>query len=62
MSENEKPLDGTLDWYREKAKSDPHIAILVKMIDRQNALLVSSLDVIVALGSEIRQLRQGGDK
>ena len=46
MDRPETPLAGTLDHYREMAKSNPDIAALVGMIDRLAGQLVKALEAI----------------
>jgi hypothetical protein len=40
------PLPGTLDWYREKGKTDEYIAALVAMIERLELQLTKALEVV----------------
>lgn len=44
METPEPPLEGTLDYYRELAKTNPDIAALVGLIDRQGKQLVRALE------------------
>lgn len=46
MKTSETPLEGTLDWYREKGKTDPDIAALVAMVERTTKLLVTALEAV----------------
>jgi len=43
MSDPKNPNEGTLDYYREKAKTDPDIAALVALIERLQQQLVNGL-------------------
>ena len=46
---NSELLPGTLDWYREKGKTDEDIAALVGLIDRMQVQLVKALERVVEL-------------
>ena len=46
MKTPEPPLVGSMDYYREMAKTNPDIAVLVGMIDRQGMQLVKALDAL----------------
>lgn len=41
---NSELLPGTLDWYREKGKTNEDIAALVAMIDKLGIQLVKALE------------------
>jgi len=41
--ETPTPTPGTLDWYREVGKTNPDIAALVAMIDKQSSVITSAL-------------------
>lgn len=49
---NSELLPGTLDWYREKGKTDEDIAALVELIDRIGSQLVKALERTVELERE----------
>ena len=59
MSATQQPLEFTLDWYRHRAKSDPHTAMLVGMINRQRNALIAALDEVVRLSREIKAIKEG---
>jgi hypothetical protein len=40
------PLPGTIDWYRQKGKTDEYIAALVAMIERLELHLTKALEVV----------------
>lgn len=44
MNTSELPLVGSIDHYRELAKTNPDIAVLVEIIDRQRCQLVKALE------------------
>lgn len=49
------PTPGTLEWYRERGKTNPDIAALVVMIDRQSSVIANALQ---ALADERRKSKQ----
>lgn len=46
MKTPEKPLVGSLDYYRKMAETNPDIANLVGLIDRQGRALVNALEAL----------------
>jgi len=48
MKTPEPPLVGSMDHYREMARTNPDIAALVGVIDRQGQQLVKALEALVA--------------
>lgn len=46
MNAPKPPLVGTMDNYREMAKTNPDIAALVGMIDRKGQQLVKALEAL----------------
>ena len=46
MKTPETPLVGTLDYYRKLAETNPDIAALVGLIDRQGLQLVKALEAL----------------
>lgn len=49
MKTPEKPLVGTLDYYRKMAETNLDIAVLVGLIDRQQAQLTKALEAFVSV-------------
>lgn len=49
MKKPETPIAGTLDYYRKMAESNPDIAALVEMLDRQRNQLVNALEALCEL-------------
>ena len=41
------PLEGTLDYYRQLAETNPDVAVLVAMIDRLTDELTSALTAAI---------------
>jgi hypothetical protein len=46
MNSTETPLVGSMDHYRKMAETNPDIAALVGVIDRQGSQLVKALELL----------------
>ena len=53
----ETPLEGTLDWYRQLAKTDPHIAALMGTIDKTREQMLMCMNRCLELSAAMDKIR-----
>jgi hypothetical protein len=51
-------LEGTLDWYRQKALTDPDIAALVGLIDRLQVQFTKALEAMVERQAKLMEIEK----